>query len=103
VSKTEPTLTNTGAGGKLPKMVVTLIYAAASGGLAQFGNRRKPIWSRAFETMPAHQFPPKPFGRSFGRKFGVLYDDYAKDVSGSVCAINKIRIEIVLHTQEVRA
>ena|ERR1035441_10848885 len=47
------------------------------------------------------RFRPNRFGRSFGRKLGVLYDDYAKDVSGSACAINKMKKDIVLHTQEV--
>ena len=46
-------------------------------------------------------FRPNFFGRSFGRKFGVLYDDYVKDVFVSACAINKMEEEVVLHTQEV--
>jgi hypothetical protein len=45
-------------------------------------------------------FPPNPFGRSFGRKLGVLYDDYVKDVFVSGCAINIKQGDIVLHTQE---
>ena len=44
---------------------------------------------------------PNRFGRSFGRKLGVLYDDYVKDVFVSACAINKKEREVVLHTQEV--
>src|ERR1700730_8252256 len=44
---------------------------------------------------------PNLFGRSFGRKLGVLYDDYVKDVFVSACAINKREDDIVLHTQEV--
>jgi hypothetical protein len=35
------------------------------------------------------RFRPNRFGRSFGRKLGALYDDYVKDVSVSVCGINK--------------
>jgi hypothetical protein len=46
-------------------------------------------------------FRPNLFGRSFGRKLGVLYDDYVKDVSVSACGINKREDDIVLHTQEV--
>ena len=45
-------------------------------------------------------FRPNLFGRSFGRKLGVLYDDYVKDVFVSACAINKREDDIVLHTQE---
>jgi hypothetical protein len=46
-------------------------------------------------------FRPNRFGRSFGRKLGVLYDDYVKDVFVSAFAINKKEGEVVLHTQEV--
>ena len=46
-------------------------------------------------------FRPNLFGRSFGRKLGVLYDDYVKDVFVSACGINKKEDDIVLHTQEV--
>src|ERR1017187_9796789 len=46
-------------------------------------------------------FRPNLFGRSFGRKLGVLYDDYVKDVFVSACGINKREDDIVLHTQEV--
>jgi hypothetical protein len=46
------------------------------------------------------RFRPNVFGRSFGRKFGVLYDDYAKGRFVSGCAINKEDEEVVLHTQE---
>ena len=56
--------------------------------------------SAAFKTMCIY-FRPNFFGRSFGRKFGVLYDDYVKDVFVSACAINKMEEEVVLHTQEV--
>jgi hypothetical protein len=34
-------------------------------------------------------FRPNLFGRSFGRKFGVLYDDYVKNTFVSGCAIKK--------------
>ena len=44
---------------------------------------------------------PNRFGRSFGRKFGVLYDDYVNGVFVSACVINKMEDDIVLHTQEV--
>ena len=54
----------------------------------------------ALETMHAHHFRPNLFGRSFGRKLGVLYDDYVKDVFVSACGINKREDDIVLHTQE---
>jgi hypothetical protein len=47
------------------------------------------------------RFRPNRFGRSFGRKFGVLYDDYVKNRFVSGCAINKMDEEVVLHTQEV--
>ena len=47
------------------------------------------------------RFRPNVFGRSFGRKFGVLYDDYVKNRFVSGCAINKMDEEVVLHTQEV--
>ena len=47
------------------------------------------------------RFRPNRFGRSFGRKLGVLYDDYVKNRFVSGCAINKIDEEVVLHTQEV--
>ena len=47
------------------------------------------------------RFRPNRFGRSFGRKFGVLYDDYAKNRFVSGCAIYKKEQEVVLHTQEV--
>ena len=47
------------------------------------------------------RFRPNRFGRSFGRKFGVLYDDYVKNRFVSGCAINKKEEEEVLHTQEV--
>ena len=56
--------------------------------------------SDAFKTMCIY-FRPNFFGRSFGRKFGVLYDDYVKDMFVSACAINKIEEEVVLHTQEL--
>jgi hypothetical protein len=46
------------------------------------------------------RFRPNLFGRSFGRKFGVLYDDYVKNRVVSGCAINKKDEEVVLHTQE---
>src|SRR5437588_621192 len=46
-------------------------------------------------------FRPNLFGRSFGRKLGVLCDDYVKDVFVSACVINKREDDIVLHTQEV--
>jgi hypothetical protein len=46
------------------------------------------------------RFRPKRSGRSFGRKLGVLYDDYVKNSIVSGCAINKKEEEIVLHTQE---
>ena len=46
-------------------------------------------------------FRPNLFGRSFGRKLGVLYDDDVKDVFVSAFAINKKGGEVVLHTQEV--
>ena len=49
----------------------------------------------------ASECRPNRFGRSFGRKLGVLYDDYVKDVPGSACAINKMEEDVVLHTQEV--
>ncbi len=57
--------------------------------------------SDAFKTM-CILFRPNFFGRSLGRKIGVLYDDYVNNVSGSACAINKREEEVVLHTQEVR-
>jgi hypothetical protein len=44
---------------------------------------------------------PNLFGRRFGWKLGVVYDDYVKDLSGSACAIDKMEEEVVLHTQEV--
>ena len=47
------------------------------------------------------RFRPNRFGRSFGRKFGVLYDDYVNYRFVSGCAINKKDEEVVLHTQEV--
>src|ERR1035437_2763732 len=46
-------------------------------------------------------FRPNRLGRIFGRKLGVLYDDYVKDVFVSACGINKREDDIVLHTQEV--
>ena len=46
-------------------------------------------------------FRPNLFGRSFGRKLGVLYDDYVKNRFVRGCAINKKNEEVVLHTQEV--
>src|ERR1035441_10582113 len=46
-------------------------------------------------------FRPNLFGSSFGRKLGVLYDDYVKVAFVSACAINKREDDIVLHTQEV--
>jgi hypothetical protein len=46
-------------------------------------------------------FRPNLLGRHFGRKVGVLYDDYVNCVSGSACAINKMEKEEMLHTQEV--
>jgi hypothetical protein len=46
------------------------------------------------------RFRPNRFGRSFGRKFGVLYDDYVKNRFVNGCAINKKDQEVVLHTQE---
>src|SRR5580693_3536894 len=46
------------------------------------------------------RFRPNRFGRSFGRKFGVLYDDYVNYRFVSGCAINKKDEEVVLHTQE---
>src|SRR5271169_4393191 len=48
------------------------------------------------------RFRPNVFGRSFGRKIGVLYDDYVKNRFVSGYAINKNEEEVVLHTQEVR-
>jgi hypothetical protein len=47
------------------------------------------------------RFRPNRFGRSFGRKLGVLYDDYVNNRFVSDCAINKKDQEVVLHTQEV--
>jgi hypothetical protein len=49
------------------------------------------------------RFRPNRFGRSFGRKFGVLYDDYVKNRFVSGCAINKMGEEVVLYTQEVHS
>ena len=46
------------------------------------------------------RFRPNRFGRSFGRKLGVLYDDYVKNRVVSGCAVNKKDEEVVLHTQE---
>jgi hypothetical protein len=48
-----------------------------------------------------NSFRPNLFGRSFGRKLGVLYDAYVKYEFVSACAINKKEEEVVLHTQEV--
>ena len=47
------------------------------------------------------RFRPNRFGRSFGRKLGVLYDDYVNNRFVSGCAINKKGEEVMLHTQEV--
>jgi hypothetical protein len=47
-------------------------------------------------------FRPNKFGRSFGRKFGGLYDDYVKNVSVSACAINKTEEHSLPYKQEVR-
>src|ERR1017187_1095063 len=49
----------------------------------------------------ASECRPNRFGRSFGRKLGVLYDDYVENRFVSGCAINKEEEEVVLHTQEV--
>ena len=46
-------------------------------------------------------FRPKSVGRSVGRKFGVLYDDYVKYVFVTALGFNKADKSIVLHTQEV--
>jgi hypothetical protein len=73
----------------------------AASALAQLWRSSRTIWHSAFETMQAHHFPPKPVWAEFGRKLGILYDDYTKEVSGSACAINKMENDIVLHTQEV--
>jgi hypothetical protein len=55
---------------------------------------------RGWTTM-CIRFRPNRFGRSFGRKLGVLYDDYVNNRFVSGCAINKKEEEVVLHTQEV--
>ena len=56
--------------------------------------------ARLWPQLVCIGMPPNSFGRCFGRKLGVLYDDYVEDVSGSTCTINKMGKEVVLHTQE---
>src|ERR1019366_8436161 len=51
-------------------------------------------------TTMCIRFRPNCFGRSFGRKYGALYDDYVEDRFVSGCAINKKEEGVVLHTQE---
>src|ERR1017187_4836808 len=87
--------------GKLPMWALSNAAARPAGRRCCGRSSRLPFGRVPSRRCMRITFRPNLFGRSFGRKLGVLYDDYVKDVFVSACGINKREDDIVLHTQEV--